>query len=470
MKTLFFLFAIAAVLRCGQVHSQVTFYEECECENVIAGFGLCDKLDCCAQEMAETLKGELPHLIDSGRYDKLVTNSTFNRLLADDMAKVLTLDNAINRATRYAAVSIDEDKSTFTFAPFVARLHSDLFHPQDPAQPYLPTWGFVNSFIKGKINNDGFAEIFNGGKVNREITIGGTLAIFLGKNYYREDNESCCGFRSSNYREAQRALPSAICQKYQKIMHAVANGDVLTYADNADILCECDDIKAAMRKDFSDVEEKLAKPFWSGKTRLWLSISPEYGGKTITLLDTLKAGATPESQTFGTGSLRAAANLLYEAERASGTWSSYFAFSIAAKRSNQFSDMSTLTWNKYVTRPDTSEIITDNKDVFLYKGGTVNHQITPSATIQFVELWNGDRFGLGLDLSFTYDQLYKADGAEANHKLTESYGIIFPFRDKAGDRTINLSLFYQRSHFKLASMDDEFLVGVKFAVPIFSLD
>lgn len=429
---------------------------------------LCDDdLRCCVREMERTLAHELP-VYHNGEYNKFVSDHTYRRYFTKGMAKVLSLDNAINGIARYAALSVDDDKSTFSFSPLAARIHG----PENPVRPQRVTFGYINTFVKGKVTSDGFAELAKGGKWNKEFTAGFSLVVWYGSGggdwYMTASEDQCKQTKLQNFRRVQQALPTEICRKYQGKIDDIVNGDVSAYVESSEDLEDCDGVQTAMRKEYSDIEEKLAEPFWKGKWRWWVSLTPEYGYKGLAVLDTGKqAGA--EEKSLPTGSVKLSGNLLVQRENWPGKPSFYFSLAAALTQRNMFSDMSTQSWNKYVQQKDTSFLITDSKDVYWYDGRDIDQKLLPTFSGQLVGIWNWKKFGIGYDISLSYDMLYSMPGID-NSKITESYGLVFPFNDKEGERTINLTLFYQHSTFSLSTVDAIELVGVRFAVPIFSAE
>jgi hypothetical protein len=239
--------------------------DSCKCDTTTAILRLCDdSLKCCITEMSETLKKELPkkNIIGGDTlYNTLVSTHTYRRYFSQDMAKILTLDNAINSINRYAALSIDEDKSIFTFSPFAARLHGR----ESPNEIQKMTRGYLNTFVKGKIDNDGIAEIVKGGKWNKEFTGGFSLVLLIGNGggdgFKDRIEDRCHGIKKRNFRNIQRALPAELCRKYQKIITDVLNGDIQTYTDNSELFEDCESLQVAMRKNIAISKRSLLNRF-----------------------------------------------------------------------------------------------------------------------------------------------------------------------------------------------------------------
>jgi hypothetical protein len=473
-------FALVLFLTTGTAYSQ-NADDSCQCETPVVSLKLCDSVNqCCVERMAEILRRELPS--DTNRdadqkqndkdpcasdYDQLVSDHTYRRYLAKGMAKVLSFDNSVNSGNRYATLSVDEDKSTFSFSPAVVRLGG---HEQSSGA-MSTTWGYLNTFLKGKVNSDGVAEIFSGDKWNREFTAGVSFVWLLGSgggDFFSDcKDDPCEQIGVENFRAIQQALPDILCKKYQRIITAVQAGNEAAYIQYAEALEDCDALHEAMRKEYSDIEEKLAEPLWTLQWRHWISLAPEYGFAGFALVDTVIQNGAQERR-HGAGQVRLAYNMLIQPKKWFGKPSFYLSPSITVRRRNQFSELSTQSWNKFTAFKDTSLLFTDEKDVYVFDGGTIEHKFLPTLGMQAVGIWNWKKFGIGFDISLMHEWLYTRPNTDDNRKTVQSYGIVFPFNDKEGEPTVNITLFYQRNSYKLASMETENLLGLRFAVPIFS--
>jgi|GEM_PF-5461940 len=408
-----------------------------------------------ADTNVKNMYSDIQNKIPKANDQKLVTSYSFHRLFGKDFAKILSADNSSNAGSMYASLSLDQDKSTFDFSPFTF----DIGNYKSGNKLYATG----NVYIKGQINSDEVATFFNSDGFNRNFTIGGNLKIVISKgsgNTYSANEPTKTYFRGQ-----QNAIADELCEKYTTIVNT-AKGDAILNANNIDILQKPTALRKKMKEEFSDMELKLADKLWTRITRQWINVKAEFGYTSTGTYDiyTKKAGSKEViNSNFGLG-------YNFFTKHIKSNLSVYFNQSVLLKRKNSFSDITAKSYNTINKIDDTTFFIYEKKDLYMYDSTTYKEAFTPATTTDLILMWENEKlpFGIHTGLNIDFPLIEKGTGSTPT-KYSQTYGIIFPFNNKEGERTINIELFYSHQTFadKTATPGTE-LWGAKFAVPIFS--
>ena len=381
--------------------------------------------------------------------NQLVTDYTFRRTFADEFAKIISTDNFSTSATKYATINIDEEKSTFAFSPWVQH-----WGDQEKGEPLT---SYFNLSIKGEVNSDDIATLFNDKGFNRNLQIGFNYNYLLNKSS-RFHDVSAADMRQ--FRDDKKSLLSDVETYYTDLLTTPAKP--LSFLENKEALTSINGLNKAFIKKFSEAEEKLAAPHWTAASFYWMGASGTLGYTTQNALNTTTNELTIIQ--YLSPSFMVSGNMFRNGPNSIVSF--YGNIYIKADTKNSFTGKDPVSWNRIGKIDDSTILIQEKKDVFNYDPKDYSKKFLPTIGAQAI-LMIKDK--VGLDISVKHEWLVKSSTeVKAPQKTNQSYGLVFPFNDKDGERTINIEVFYSHDTFNLASLSGNDFWGAKFSIPMFS--
>lgn len=392
---------------------------------------------------------------------KLITDYTFRRTFINDFAKVVLQENSFASQVRHADLTIDEDKSKFSFSPFV-------FH--NPNLIYKPLTYFGSLQFTGTIDDNAIFKAFDKSGLNRSFDVKLNFNIvpnfWNGTNFKTRGKENClrkfnalreCAYYEickDNYNEYDILLDS--CRKINEL------------TDKLDVLCDTSQLKENILNRFADTEQKLSSPFWTRSSKTWFTISASpYGYQEYAALDIYKKTLVNKDHYSPSGSV--AFNRLVNWLGSGNSF--YFNLLAEVAWKNSFADKTTSTWNSYNKLSDSTFNTIETKDVYAYDSLNYSEKFLPNFSGQLIYICKDLIFGMPMGIDITGKiQVLPAltKGSSDYQKNVLTIGLIFPFDDKDGNRIINLEAFYSLSSYSTKKLKKEEFFGLKFSLPIFS--
>lgn len=391
--------------------------------------------------------------------DRLVTDYTFRKEFATDFSRILLNENSLSSATNYATVKVDKEKLSVTFSPFnyvLGGWKNFFWKPEEG-----PVRVFGNISFKGDVNGNDVTKFFtkDGFMKGYEVIFTNNILVFTG------------GGNNFNvpvapaFRSLQNNIADAVAADY-KVFGVITEANVVKYIKNRKALKDAASLHKAMRSAYSEQETELAKNEWKSEFKHWVGLSIGVGQKTYNRYN-VKKGVT-EDATYFNPSVQSSYNIFYQS--LTRKWTGYFNIGIEFRQKNIFTGKSPLSWNKMQNANDTSFIVSEKKDVYLYDSTTYAEQFLPAVGAQLILLKDWSKLPLGVDISLRNEWLVPlaTSGLKNSTKFTENYGIVFPINNKAGERAVNVEVFYAHVKYSDPKQNNEDFWGAKFAVPIFS--
>lgn len=401
--------------------------------------------------VSNEIDGEIPSLTIRGQPNPdLITGYTLNRSFAKEFAKILSIENAKNGATKYATLELDKTKGTFDFAPIVYRLGN--YHNGN--------WmGYGNIHLKGQLGSEA-TPIYNSKGLNKAFQIGSTINFLIGynSNFYEMTAGSQ---REKDFDKLQRDLKDEVKTTFTAKIAARTPASLI---ENRKILEDPDELRKAMWDSYSDNEEKLAEEEWTWKIRQWLSIGADGGGQVQGII--YNSSKTVADSLFWSATIRASYNYFMQKIWDDAKASFYVTNSIELTRKNSFADLTPQTWNRISKISDTTFLTSEQKSVYNYDS-TYKEGFAPNISCQVLGIFEFTGFAIGFNVSGRAEYPITNKGNNSlPTKYVQSYGIVFPFKNKDGDRAINVEFFYSHQSYADKKVNGSELWGIKFAIPL----
>ena len=409
----------------------------------------------CTQIKRQTDSLNARHARDTNKF-KLVTDFTFRRTFSKEFAEILIQENTFSNLNRHASLKIDEDESKVSFIPFVFR-NGKLGY--DPLK-------FYGSFeFSAEINDQQIFKLFDKEGLNRSFQLNVNLNFipnFQNKGFFVASPPQYNQF--AYWRECAR---QKICADYDEILNPTDTCENVTaLLDEVESLCDTTDFRRKIWDKFADAEEKLAKGYWTQNLKSWftLVITP-YGHTENNGLDTTTKQLKELNYYSPAG--RIVFNQLRNflcTER-----SLYWNVWAEIKRKSSFTGVDPVKWNHILRLSDTTFSTSETKDAYNYDPANYTLKYLPSFGGQFIYIHSFPILKVGIDITYKYDRLPRPVAGEEDYaKSTITAGILFPFNNKDGKRTINFEPYYSYSFFSRSELESESFIGLKFSIPIFS--
>jgi hypothetical protein len=405
------------------------------------------------REIAGKIRSDIPALGER----RLVTDLTFHRSFTKEFSKIVSVENANNGDLTYAALSLDNTGGSFNLAPVTFRTGDN----------WSNRFRYINGNVhfQGKLNGDGSSTVFENGKFSKEWQAGFTANIVLNnRKQFRMNSPSQAENQFDRY---QRDLIDEVEKSYLTKVDITDKSKASEIIGNAEILKNRAALERAMQSAFSELEEKLAKPFWTATYSHWISVSADIGRTSRNIRGLPASGIEAKKLDLFTGKL--IYNRYYRWTRKNSDYHLYFSVPFRLTYESTLSGITPNTWNTIIGITDSSLLIGDQKSVYLVNGD-LNTGFSKGTVIQALYIAEWKNFALGVNASLSYDYFFQDRGPGGRpSSYTQSYGLVFPLRNKEGARAVNIEMFYsKKANTGGASLGNSEFWGLRFAIPVLS--
>lgn len=409
----------------------------------------------------------------SKKVSKLITNYTFRKKFRNDFAKILIDENTFSSLNVHASLKVDENKSKVSFSPFV-------FHNRN--LDFRPFTYFGSIELAATVDDDQIFKVFDKDGVNRDFNVNINFNWIPNhiKLFRRRFPLNWSSYRKNicfdKYIKLVECARIKVCEDYDEKINSLKDScnKIDDWVGLLDELCDTAALRKGIWNKFSEMEDKLSSGFWTWNNKAWVSFSlSPYAYKEYNALDTLNKTLIDKSR--ARVSAKVVLNMLHNNVR--NDKAIYFNLWSELAWKNSFTEQSTTKWNQYKNISDSTINILKTKDIYVYDSVNYAEKYLPNLGAQFIAItdfcWHhfDIKFPIGIDITYRVNflpALTKTENDYQKHIITE--GLVFPFNDKDGKRTINIEVFHSNTIFSTDKLPDENFWGVKFSVPIFSKD
>ncbi len=385
-------------------------------------------------------------------YTRLVSNRTFSKTVKEDFYKVSkTSDKNDAIVGKYASLSLDSDKSTFTLTPF--------------------------SGVGSKKSNIGlFRNIFS-------FDISGS--IDNNKNFSLKDYKKIsAGFSLVHIKEAYNFDPfkRPATERYIRLYDAVlkelkkeASKKLLTIADSLNhnpiyTKRDTNQLIELYHTKVKDSENKLIGKAWTKKYLIWHKFNIKLlSWESLTYIpqSLLKTATSVNRKTIATPSLKYIFNFY---KGTNNNHNFFFNMGAGLAIKHTLSEVTTqLDWYKYTVLSD-STLLGSSTKIFTPTESNIRSRWRPDISGQLIYLHTKNKFKFGAEAFYSTNWLLTPTELTGRSHLQKIlFGLIFPITTKDKKTTVVLEPFIEWKLFNNYVEGDSRNIGVKFSLPFNSL-
>lgn len=362
---------------------------------------------------------------------KLITGKAFNMIAKNDFEKTQTVTSVNKVTNRFASLDINKEKQTFSFSPYV----------YDFGQHILGI-----NFI-GALNSKDFFDF----KDRNQVAVGLNYTFY---HVIKKFNNI------SKHKDEREKIYDII--KAQTLDNAYKKqiGDIWIKTDSPKYLS-----KEEFEEKLTEYEIAFADKYWVSKHIFWATINftPFNKDNFRYLIEgDIDSYQNPYKKSFNVLKFSTSFNYYFESKN----WIVSPSVNVSGTNKHSLSEIyTTKQWNKITSLTDEIYLSEDNKNVYILSDNKFSRLFLIDFGLECIllsKMWN-----MGLDVSYNSTNFITPETSNNKSKIENySVGIIIPFADNKGQRTINIVPFYAYKQYIDYSSASENVLGIKFNVPL----